>query len=621
MTDVSLQQSGSDAPDANAEQEALAAIENSQQCGNEQCTCDKMPCRCLQYELHLKVVTRLGGIPIQGITCVRDPENTKVSLGSSGDDGKFQAAELKEKKLVLMLTYANTAEKLRTEKVTVTIDNLIPTCKDKSGLKAEIKHHIEKIRDVLDRPSEDEIDQARTQMDNAKKSLDTADVKTKALQTAYSNAEKKYDDLCEVEDRFSEQTAAELATNTDCDFIDNYSIDITVLEEETADGVTTPKPPASHIAVNSKLSIVAAANDELMKVHLSISLATFSLKVPYMSQLAGRVKLADENVSKDNPDIGVRAWSPVSKSGGAANGASDETTAAAGVNEGAEAAATSPAQTTQATIKESVGRASTASNGYEYNPWDGERLCPPTSSAMIMQYYGLSDVGNIQTRADIMAAHINRQGATADRNGVYYRNPTNQKADCYWEIWGNIAPTWKYIVEKLFPQQTVLNFDADIKYPGNTSNVSKSLEGFLLYLSYGHVLQVRIRGGHMAVLIGAVLDSKAENLWAICHDPYGTLAGPESDYSRIRKESYYEQTGTGSSSRKGRNKAGVGTDDLYEKGRHVYYNDETHTRTQSGGVGAHLQMVQGAYMTYRHPDDATMLTKDFVAGNLLQGDG
>jgi hypothetical protein len=57
------------------------------------------------------------------------------------------------------------------------------------------------------------------------------------------------------------------------------------------------------------------------------------------------------------------------------------------------------------------------------------------------------------------------------------------------------------------------------------------------YLSYGHALQVRIRGGHVAVLIGAVIDRKAENLWAICHDPYGTLAGSESDYSTLDKTS------------------------------------------------------------------------------------
>lgn len=562
---------------ANPDQEVAAAIEASQQCGDEQCTC-AAPCRCLPYEFHLKVVTRLGGIPVKGISCVQEAKTSDaghvldsgVYFGRSDEDGNYSKIKLNKKKLELTLTYANEAEKLRTETVSVTINGLTPTCTDKSALKAQFKHQIEKIRDVLGNPTEEEI------------------------QTAMRN-----------------DTAADM----DCHFIDEYILDVTPLKAETTDTNTSPVPPnplpaISDIAVQSKLSIVPATNDELMQVYLSVSLATFNLKVPYMSQVGSHVKLATEEVSKDKPDIGVRAWSPVSVSGTAPNATEPESATTS-----AKTATPAP----EVKIKESVGREHIEA-GFKYenqNPWHGERLCSPTSSAMIMKYYGLSDVGNIQTRADIMAAYINRPNCNADRNG-------KESGYCSWEVWGYVPQAWKYIVETALASQALPNFNTRAVELDTNANVSASLEHFLPYTSYGHALQVRIKGGHVAVLIGVVLDHEAQNLWAICHDPYGTLAGPESDYSRITKESYYE--GTGSSTRKGRNDnpyaPGV-IGDIHEKGRHVYYNDETHTRGDSrdgdSGTGGLLEMSLYAYMTYRHPNDAAMLTKNFVAQKLVHG--
>jgi hypothetical protein len=223
---------------------------------------------------------------------------------------------------------------------------------------------------------------------------------------------------------------------------------------------------------------------------------------------------------------------------------------------------------------------------------------------MILQYYGFFPGSNIQARADIMALYGNMGGSVANI------------ADPAWEN--------REQVKRMFREAT--SAPADILYPDPDATAFSQFfqNKFLSYLSYGHPLQAGIVGPHIIVVRGAVIKRDGREFWAICNDPYGMLASPSSDYTKslpTNKDHWYYRGIPGglSSSRKDRNATGDGVGQQYKKGKHVYYNDTVHTRTDEKTAGTHFNFRYAIYIPYRNTNDIAIMRKDYVKGKLIHG--
>jgi len=239
---------------------------------------------------------------------------------------------------------------------------------------------------------------------------------------------------------------------------------------------------------------------------------------------------------------------------------------------------------------------------------------------MILKYYGISGArDDIQARADFMALHVDLVVSPPP-------SPQPQQPHAYpWEERRQVARAFRETVHR------ACGITVEAEFIDVHETFLENFIRLLPYLSYGHPLQVRIIGGHIIVVRGAVIKRDESELWAICNDPYGTLAGQTANYRNTTNPYiWYEQEGQGSSSRRGRNLEGVDAAQQNEaqqnedeaqrqqrrKGQHVYYNQTVHTR----GGDRHFNFTYFVYMLYRHANDASMRRKDFVQAKLTRGE-
>jgi len=325
------------------------------------CQCDN-PCECMKdYEVRVTVVTRLAGIPVSGVRM----EVAGQSLVSDGD-GLLTAFKSDAEELNLELTYANQQAQLKTETVTVALKNLLPTClavkKDgagQSGATAEFEHFIPKIRDVLDLPEQAAMalrQEAEKEVAQAERDLQWAQIKLENVESQYPNipasdvlalkelaakevegAEKKLAEAWQKvaaarqEEKFAEFAALnddELKKktdekiqkvgpdNVDADFNDTYTIQATAYTEPPEDTETTATPPqgAAFENVDSALQVEKTPANRII-FHLRVALATFSLAVPYMSQVASHVDIL-RRPQGETGRSGVETWIPIAMTTG-----------------------------------------------------------------------------------------------------------------------------------------------------------------------------------------------------------------------------------------------------------------------------------------------------------------
>lgn len=109
----------------------------------------------LEYGIEVKVVTRLGKIPVRGVKLTVGTE----SWGASDKDGCYKdgtAVRRKktgDEKITIKAVYENTAQQLRKEQVTVSLSEVDP---DAGAQKCAIKYEIPKVQDVMG--TSDDID-------------------------------------------------------------------------------------------------------------------------------------------------------------------------------------------------------------------------------------------------------------------------------------------------------------------------------------------------------------------------------------------------------------------------------------------------------------------------------
>jgi len=474
---------------------------------------------CEHYDLEINVATRLGGIPVQGVKIELkqgfnlEPGKSEI-LYSTGE--KIVFSSLTDKELKLEMTYSNKKEHLKPEIVTITLTNLIRSCVANKYAKAHFEHSIKKIIDVKNLPAGEHED-----------------------------------------------------------FSDDYWVDATIYTSSPPQDSQNTEP-----LVESSLEVekqTDGGQPTRVIIHLNVSLATFSLAVPYLNQCAGFVKV--EPKTGDNKTGYALQWG----------------------------------------------------TGYpKTNPWSGECLCAPTTATMILMYYGISTTRTavaISTGSNINAIDagvLNRAGLMARFDLVEFDPDTDDKDDPQFRPWEDSGAVHR-VVKAVFEKEAGAEFSIeDISIGSGFKRQMRNL--FKIFVECDPVY-ASIIGSHILVVRGAVVSSKGTDaLWAICNDPYGTLAGQESDYSQHNHfDSWYSGAHIqyNSATRKERNKVNVDSDNEpnSRKGLNVYYNDKTHSR--SGTSFSYFFFTRASKFHYRNKADQDKEKhnkKIFASGRLVKGE-
>jgi len=437
-------------------------------------------------------------------------KGVKIERAVRNSDSEFHKignylADLTESKLVLKVTYANEKEHLKPEVVTITLADITPhSCVAAGRAKANFEYSIINILEAKNLP--------------AGESHDFTD-KDEVVAAKYTTQQSYTTPSLIVENSFT--------------------------VEEQPDGSHPTK----------------------VIFHLNVSLATFSLKVPYVNQNAGFVRVAPEN---DVHSIGyARPW--------------------------------------------------TYDNYITTNPWSGECLCAPTSATMVLMYYGILT----SDKATPEPANHNVTQGVLNRAGLMTRFKFNNPADdpAYrrtpWEIAANMEDIIKNKIyeEKRTHDNAIYSTDR-VLFQWNTQRpFDEQMEAVFPVLEQGDPLYAGILGDHVLVIRGAVVSKEKKIMWAICNDPYGTMAGPESNYADT---SYSEMR---YAHRKERNTVNNDSDDTpgSRKGKHVYYKGTTHfVLVHPGEPGFRFRYIYQFH--YRNEHDKRKSNRTFASERLVRGE-
>jgi len=529
---------------------------------------------CQHYDLEVKLFTRLGGIPVVGCHGMFGTmEGGKFK--QTAESAKFKRdaigfRELTDNKLVIQYTYANNKEHLKPEIVTIVLDDLMPSCKAKGCSKAQFKHFIEKIRNVCEVPggvAYREAGKAATDAwSDAKFAVERGNHEEFISQLQKSNAESKMRDKIAHDNHLNPNDAP-------ADFIDDYIVSAAPYDPNP------PQPPQNSTSpwiVESSLEVEEQKNgDETTKVilHLNVALATFSLAVPYVNQNAGFVQVYPLHPPTGTTNkIGYALpWRP--------------------------------------------GDYSTVS------PWSGECLCAPTTATMILMYYGIS-TANTARAAD---APVTPATATGNPNAARSEGVLNRAGlmarftfdddNTPWETLDNMWDVIEEIYdEKVENEEAVYSIDP-VSLPDNFKG---QIEAMLPSLEKGDPLYAGIVGKHILVVRGAVVSKEKKEIWAICNDPYGSLAGQKSHYTN--HTSSHMRYAYADGHRQERNDTGKDSDDNpgSREGKNVYYNDTTHIVLINSVPG--FKFTKGQNFHYRNKDDKKKDNKTFASEKIVKGE-
>lgn len=157
----------------------------------------------------------------------------------------------------------------------------------------------------------------------------------------------------------------------------------------------------------------------------------------------------------------------------------------------------------------------------------------------------LPQITNQRTRIMVVCSNLWSDAPDGRRN-TFNSNPAWQE----WGAWQDTTNTllaWHQETHRAKRQDTTeIVFHRKNLVPINYSYIS-------VFLREGHPVISSIRGGHVLVVSGVVVNRKCHAVRVICQDPQGTLSGPDADgdwYSGLNKKN-----DTGNPAR----------------GRHVYY--------------------------------------------------
>jgi len=538
---------------------------------------------CERYDLEIKVVTRLAGIPIKGV---------KIERAVRNSDSEFHPiignylADLTENKLVLKVTYANEKEHLKPEIVTITLTKLTPnSCDAAERANAKFKYLIREILRVKNLPS--------VPSEESRDFTDDDEV-----------VAKKYN----IDQDYPYITPTQIVENS-----------FTVEKKQSDD---------SHTA--------------RAIFHLNVSMATFSLDVPYINQNAGFVKIGHQDISDHNTANINFIFRNLP--GDHADSLPSFPLARADVNQNPDFTTEIGYPTTPLRIGHHYIPSDHPHKYIKRGPWSGECLCAPTTATMILMYYGISTGSTatpgggdkMRNRAGLMARFTIVEFHPGD-----HQHPGDNPNAPQFEPWpANMPQVIKNIYhEKEKNENAAHSIRTDIPI-GN--EFEKQIKTMLPFLAEGDPLYAGIVGGHILAVRGAVVGKGETKLWAICNDPYGTLAGPESDYSKNEHSDPGQPSGRfiaataawyagppvdqNSSQRKERNIDDVDDDSLpATKGKNVYYNGKTHSRNASHNFGRFTFNYAHSFH-YRSASENTLAANEkydkkvFVSKKLVKGE-
>ena len=455
----------------------------------------------------------------------------------------------------LKVTYANEVACMKTETVSIELKNLTPlSCAVKDAV-AYFEHIILKIRDVKDDSAEPILQEKSAKFSQISTELETL------------NTDCMYGSTAKLE--ILHTASKELFTaenNADANFLDKYKVTASkyknLSENNTSD---------SHL-IESTFEVEKCENGIII-FHLNISLATFSLDVPYMNQNVGAVIL-DYKIAKD--------------------------------------------QVTGVNTNTVIGRPVLyeTKKGDNELLWTGEFLCAPTTATMLLEYYGISTVGGgYQVGGD------DRSPSEKLRSGlmamIYKKNPSGSP----WETADNVMNAMNEIYKKAIEKNiNPIRIVPTIISLGNEDDFITHMNLMLPVLSHGNPIYASILGKHILVVCGAVISSNKKHIWAICNDPYGSLSDKESDYTVSEVyEAWYsgDDRPRNSSTRRTRNINNKTDIPEATMGRHVYYNEKTHTRGDDKKICVHLRFRHAS--NFMNIYDTTMTGTQFATKKLVQG--
>ena len=265
------------------------------------------------------------------------------------------------------------------------------------------------------------------------------------------------------------------------------------------------------------------------------------------------------------------------------------------------------------------------------NPWIGDVLCAPTSATMILMYYGIfpmSSEGNAldmryENRAALMTRFFNKESTSGKEPWETHSNMIAIIDDILKRSkYNNYQMSEQY--SKIIDKTTGINFKTQMEH----NNLA-----LLDILRKGHPLYASIIGGHLIVVRGVVVSKEINELWAICNDPYGSLAGKKSDYS---KHTHYDAWYSGETcedskqsnpgTREMRNTSSKCNKKYYAtKGLHVYYNQTIHSIVKIDNISqkiykfAYFEFNRAYAILPYYNHERIKDNRDFVISKLLKG--
>jgi hypothetical protein len=134
-----------------------------------------------------------------------------------------------------------------------------------------------------------------------------------------------------------------------------------------------------------------------------------------------------------------------------------------------------------------------------------------------------------------------------------------------------------------------------------------ALEGLTSVLKAGNIFLSSINGGHVLIVRGAVVNLLGKAVRAICNDPQGTLAGPDSD------KVWYDD------SENEINESGKMDTNSSKLGEHVYYLGNMKTKkfctTQKYNEAFNFDYDHNTEMSVTIID--SIITRDYMQGKKI----
>jgi hypothetical protein len=149
--------------------------------------------------------------------------------------------------------------------------------------------------------------------------------------------------------------------------------------------------------------------------------------------------------------------------------------------------------------------------------FSGSILCMPTSTEMMLRYWGAQNAeGGALTRNAVMQGTYD---ASSNKTTVF---PTP------WQRWDELRRwTGGAVSDPLSVSGTIPGATDLASVPSATANAMRDK------LVIGEPFIVSIRGGHIMLVRGAVVNHENNVQWLILNDPYGNLASPNSVYGSL----------------------------------------------------------------------------------------